>query len=63
MPGIRNSRAPRLECREEGVEGWRMKRLSVPDRAGLRGLGKDSGFDSKWVEGSKQVVINSELGF
>lgn len=30
-----------------------MKRLPVPDQAGLRGLGKDSGFSSKWVEGHK----------
>lgn len=44
----------RLACKERGAEGWRMKRLPVPDHAGLRGLGKDSGFYSKWVEGYKQ---------
>lgn len=64
MPGTRNCRRPpRLECRNGGVEGQRMKRLPVSDEAGLRGLGKNSGFYSKWVEDSKQVVISSELGF
>ena len=39
-----------------------MKRLPVSNHIDLRVLGKDSGFYSKWVEGSKQVVISSEFG-
>lgn len=64
MPGIRNGRSPlRLECRQGGVQGCRVERLPVSTHTDLRGLGKDSGFYSKWVEDSKQVVISSEFGF
>lgn len=53
-PGTEQQEPLWLECREGGMEGKRMQRLPVPDHVSLRGLGKDSGFSSKWVEGYKQ---------